>query len=51
MERGSGKGAYSAPIEVNAVCKLLNPNNMVYSSVAVDAPAHVRELSQSEDAE
>lgn len=45
------KGTYSAPIEVHAVCKLLNPNNMVYSSVAVDAPAHVRALSQSENAE
>ena len=45
------KGTYSAPIEVNAVCKLLNPNNLVYSSVAVDAPDHIRELSQGEETE
>lgn len=45
------KGSYKEPIEVHAVCKLLNPNNLVYSSVAIDAPEHVRALSEGEGQE
>ena len=37
------KGTYKDPIAVNASCKLMNPNNLVRSSVAVDAPEHVRQ--------
>jgi hypothetical protein len=37
------KGTYNAPITVKASCTLTNPNSLVRSSVAVDAPDHVRQ--------
>jgi hypothetical protein len=37
------KGTYNAPLAVKASCTLTNPNSLVRSSVAVDAPDHVRQ--------
>lgn len=37
------KGSYRAPIEVQASCRLIPPNGLVRSSVAVDAPPEVRQ--------
>ncbi|MCB0770528.1 MAG: DUF1883 domain-containing protein [Flavobacteriales bacterium] len=45
------KGTYANPEEVHAQCKLLNPNNKVRSSIAVDAPPSVREHELAEAGE
>lgn len=37
------KGSFSTPVPVTASCTLTNPNSLVRSSVAVDAPDHVRQ--------
>jgi hypothetical protein len=42
------KGTQRNPLAVNASCRLGMPNNTVTSSVAADAPAHVRELAAAE---
>lgn len=44
-------GHYRSPLNVRASCQLTNPNNLVRSSVAVDAPAHVRQHELASDAE
>ncbi len=36
------KGTYAVPEDIAAACKLLNPNNKVLSSIAVDAPPEVK---------
>jgi len=36
------KGTFRNPIEVNAKCGVLPPNSTVRSTVAIDAPEHVR---------
>ncbi|WKZ67788.1 MAG: DUF1883 domain-containing protein [Flavobacteriales bacterium] len=43
------KGTFRNPLEVNAQCGVLPPNSTVRSSVAVDAPEHVR-LAEAADA-
>ena len=43
------KGTKSAPVDVHASCKLLPPDRDVLSSVAIDAPAHVRDNSPALD--
>lgn len=45
------KGSYKDPLAVKASCKVINPNNLVRSSVAVDAPAHVRQHELAAGAE
>jgi hypothetical protein len=42
------KGTLAEPNEVVANTRLMLPNRGVVSSVAVDAPQHVRELAQAE---
>lgn len=45
------KGTFHDPIEVVAKCSLLNPNGLVRSSIAVDAPEEIKRLAfDSEDA-
>lgn len=45
------KGTYYDPLEITAKCMLLNPNNLVRSSIAVDAPAEIKRLAfDNEDA-
>ena len=39
------KGTHSSPIDVKAACKLLPPDRGMLSSVAIDAPAHVRDYA------
>ena len=36
------KGTWKNPIEVNSSCRVLQPNRTAISSIAADAPAHVR---------
>lgn len=38
------KGSYRAPMQVNATCRRIAPNTSVRSTVAMDAPPHVRAL-------
>lgn len=40
------KGTQRAPLDVHASCRLTAPNSMVLSSIAVDAPQHVREAEE-----
>jgi len=40
------KGSYREPIEVHAKCGVIAPNSTVRSSIATDAPAHVREAEE-----
>ena len=42
------KGSFRSPIDVNATCGVLPPNSTVRSSIAVDAPEHVR-LAEAAD--
>ncbi len=39
------KGSYKAPIDVHAACRLMQPNPHVTSTIAIDAPPHVREAA------
>ncbi len=39
------KGTYSEPLDVRASCRLTSPNPHVTSSIASDAPPHVREAT------
>jgi hypothetical protein len=45
------KGTFRSPIVVNAQCAVLPPNRTVRSSVASDAPEHVRLAEASEEVE
>jgi len=45
------KGPVSAPVDVKARCKLLPPDRDALSTVAIDAPAHVRAIAASEERE
>jgi len=40
------KGSHYQPIEIEATCQVLPPDRQALSSVAIDAPAHVREAEQ-----
>jgi hypothetical protein len=40
------KGTHYNPIDMNAQCRILPPDRQVLSSVALDAPAHVREAEE-----
>ena len=42
------KGSLRQPLQVAAACRLTMPNNTVRSSLAVDAPKHVKELAAAE---
>jgi hypothetical protein len=42
------KGTLRDPLNVTASCRLTMPNSQVRTSIASDAPAHVRELELSE---
>ncbi len=42
------KGTQRAPLDLHASCALVSPNSMVRSSIAVDAPAHVREADDQD---
>lgn len=42
------KGSHREPLDVNAQCGVLAPNSTVRSSLAVDAPDHVRLADASE---
>lgn len=42
------KGTHYSPLEVNARCRLLLPDRSVYTSVALDAPDHVKRLAAQE---
>lgn len=42
------KGSQRAPLEVHAQCGVLPPNGTVRTSIAVDAPEHVRLAEASE---
>ena len=37
------KGSRYSPVRVQAQCRMLQPDRQVLSSVALDAPAHVRD--------
>lgn len=39
------KGTYRAPVEVRASTRLMSPNGLVRSSIAVDAPEEVRQFA------
>ncbi|HOZ41119.1 MAG: DUF1883 domain-containing protein [Flavobacteriales bacterium] len=41
------KGTLRQPLAVSASCRLTMPNSQVRTSLAADAPAHVRELELS----
>lgn len=43
------KGTVSAPVEVTANCRLLPPDRDALSTVAIDAPAHVRAIAENEE--
>ncbi len=43
------KGSYRNPIEVSAQCAVLPPNRTVRSSIASDAPEHVRLAQEAEE--
>ncbi len=43
------KGTTAEPNEVNASCRLMLPNRAVVSSIASDAPQHVRELAEADE--
>lgn len=45
------KGTYREPLEVKASCKLMNPNGLVRSSIAVDAPPEVRRFALGKEDE
>ena len=45
------KGTHRSPEEVKAACKLLPPDREALSSIAIDAPAHVREYSALSESE
>lgn len=45
------KGTYRNPIEVHARCRVLPPNSTVRSSIAADAPEHVRQAQIAEEGE
>lgn len=45
------KGTHRAPLEVHASCRLTPPNGMVRSSIAMDAPDHVRQHELAANAE
>jgi hypothetical protein len=45
------KGSYRNPMEVSAQCAVLPPNRTVRSSVASDAPEHVRQAQAAEEGE
>jgi hypothetical protein len=45
------KGTFRQPLDVHASCRLMPPNSMVRSSIAVDAPEHVRQHQLAADAE
>ncbi|MBK7753155.1 MAG: DUF1883 domain-containing protein [Flavobacteriales bacterium] len=40
------KGTHYEPMDMNAQCRVLPPDRQVLSSVALDAPAHVREAEE-----
>jgi hypothetical protein len=42
------KGTLRNPVELNAACRLTMPNSTVRTSMAVDAPQHVKELAVAE---
>jgi hypothetical protein len=42
------KGTQKNPIAVVASCRLTMPNSTVRSSIAIDAPQHVRELDMAD---
>jgi hypothetical protein len=44
------KGSLRAPIEVKATCRVIPPNSTVRSTLAVDAPEHVRLAQDNDDA-
>ncbi len=39
------KGTHREPLEVKASCRVMAPNGLVTTTIAIDAPAHVREAS------
>lgn len=39
------KGSYHEPMQITASCRLMMPDRQVTSSIAADAPAHVRAQS------
>lgn len=43
------KGSFREPLDVNATCGVLPPNSTVRSSIAADAPEHVRLAARAED--
>lgn len=43
------KGTTREPLAVAASCRLAMPNSTVRTSIAADAPAHVRELDMAEE--
>ncbi len=45
------KGTHRQPLDVHASCRHTLPNSMVRSSIAVDAPEHVRQHELAADAE
>jgi hypothetical protein len=45
------KGTFAMPESIHASCKLLNPNNKVRSSIAVDAPQEIRDFALKEAGE
>ena len=45
------KGTFSAPLEVKASCKITNPNGLVRSSIAVDAPPEIRAFALGKEVE
>ena len=42
------KGTLRNPLELHASCRLTMPNSTVRTSVAMDAPQHVKELAAAE---
>ncbi|HPF89816.1 MAG: DUF1883 domain-containing protein [Flavobacteriales bacterium] len=39
------KGTFRAPLEVAAHCRVLSPNGLVRSSIAIDAPPEIRQFA------
>lgn len=45
------KGTHFRPLEVKASCRVTNPNGLVRSSIAVDAPPELRKMLAASDEE
>ena len=43
------KGTFRLPMEVKASCKLMSPNGLVRSSIAVDAPPEIRKFAMDRE--